>query len=104
MTDMQVTVCDNGQDRFEVLVDGAVAGFAAYHDEGGAIAVTHVEVDDGHKGEGIGFRLVASMRAQVRERGLPVLPYCPFVTAYLRRHPDEQDVVPPAERARFDLA
>lgn len=101
--DTQVTVRDNGQDRFEVLVDGAVAGFAAYHHEGDAIAVTHVEVEDGHEGEGIGSRLVASMLAEVRERGTPVLPYCPFVKAYLRKHPDEQDVVPAAERARFGL-
>jgi len=97
--DTQVTVRDNGQDRFEVLVDGVVAGFAAYHHEGDAIAVTHVEVDDGHEDEGIGSRLVASMLAEVRERGTPLLPYCPFVKAYLRKHPDEQDVVP----ARFDL-
>lgn len=103
MSDKQVTVRDNGQDRFEVLVDDVVAGFAAYHHEGAAIAVTHVEVEDGHEGEGLGSRLVASMLAEVREQGTSVLPYCPFVQGYLRKHPEEQDAVPAAERARFDL-
>ena len=97
--DRDVTFRDNGQDRFEVLVDGVVTGFAAYHFEDGAIAVTHVEVDDEHEGEGLGSRLVASMLAQLRERGATVQPYCPFVKAYLRQHPDEQDVVVPG----FDL-
>jgi hypothetical protein len=32
-----------------------------------------------------------------------VLPYCPFVQSYLRRHPELRDLVPAAERARFDL-
>ena len=104
MTDKAVTVHDNpGQDRFELLVDGAVAGFAAYRHEGDSLALTHLEVDDGHEGEGLGSRLVGSMLAEVRERGTAVLPYCPFVQGYLRKHPEEQDVVPAAERARFDL-
>ena len=102
--DQQVTVRDNPrQDRFELLVDGAVAGYAAYRHEGGALAVTHVEVDDGHEGEGLGSRLVGSMLAEVRGRGTPVLPYCPFVRGYLRKHLEEQDVVPAADRARFGL-
>lgn len=104
MADEQVTVRDNAQEnRFEVLVGGQVAGFAAYRHEGEAIAFTHVEVDDGHEGEGLGSRLVRSMLAEVRERGTPVLPYCPFVKDYLREHPDLHDVVPAAERARFGL-
>ena len=102
--DQQVTVRDNpGKDRYEVLVDGAVAGFAAYRPEGEALALTHVEVDDGHEGEGLGSQLVGSMLAEVRERGTAVLPYCPFVADYLRKHPEEQDVVPAADRSRFDL-
>ena len=101
--DRDVTVRDNGQDRFEVRVDGSVTGFAAYHKEDGAVAVTHVEVDDGHEGEGMGSRLVGAMLTVVREQGTPLLPYCPFVQAYLRKHPGEQDLVPAAERTRFGL-
>ena len=40
----------------------------------------------------------------LRDRGVAVLPYCPFVRAYLQRHPELVDVVPEAERARFGLA
>lgn len=102
--DVQVTVRDNAQqNRFEVLVGGEVAGFAAYRHEGDMIAFTHVEVDDGHEGDGLGSQLVRSALAEVRERGTPVLPYCPFVQGFLRKHPDQQDVVPASERPRFDL-
>ena len=102
--DTEVTVRDDAQrHRFEVLVDGAVAGFAAYRRENGAVAFTHTEIDDSHEGDGLGSQLVRGALEQVRASGASVLPYCPFVASYLRKHPELQDLVPAAERKNFDL-
>ena len=90
--------------RFEAVVDGRVAGFVTYRREGDALALLHTEVDDAYEGKGVGSALVKEVLAVARERGVGVLPYCPFVNAYLKRHRELVDLVPESERARFGLA
>ena len=103
--DARVTVRDDAaRHRFEVLVDGEVAGFTAYRREGDAVAFTHTEVDDDHEGEGLGSQLVRGALEQVRAKRSSVLPYCPFVASYLKKHPELQDLVPAGERERFGLS
>ena len=89
--------------RFEIWVGEEKHGFAAYRLEGDAYAFTHTEIADSAEGKGLGSRLVSEALAQLRDRGVAVLPYCPFVKAYLQRHRELVELVPEAERARFDL-
>lgn len=90
--------------RFEVLVDGSLAGFTEYRDRGnGVLAFPHTEIDDAYGGRGLGGTLVGQALATVQQRGQQVLPFCPFVLRYLQRHPDLVELVPAAERARFGL-
>jgi predicted GNAT family acetyltransferase len=89
--------------RFEVLVDGAVAGFARYRLEGDDVAFLHTEVDGAYEGRGLGSRLVREALRQVADRGAGVLPYCPFVRSYLQEHHDLAALVPAGRRAEFDL-
>ena len=99
-----ISVRDNPEThRFEIWVGGQQAGFAAYRLEGDAYAFTHTEVSDAVEGRGLGSRLVADALTELRGRGVAVLPYCPFGKAYLQRHPALAEVVPEADRARFDL-
>jgi predicted GNAT family acetyltransferase len=84
---------DAARHRFEISVDGTVAGFAAYrlHPEGARperIVFTHTEVDPAYEGQGLGSRLAAGALGAAKERGLTVVPQCPFIAAYLRRHPE----------------
>jgi predicted GNAT family acetyltransferase len=100
-----VVVRDNpAQHRFEILVDGKVAGISQYRAEGDALVFTHTKVDDAYEGQGLGSKFVAELLAELRDRGTGVIPECPFVRTYLRRHQELQSVVPEAERERFGLA
>ena len=99
-----VTVRESAErSRFEVLEGDEVVGFAVYHVEDGRAAFPHTEVDPAHQNRGLASELVRVALDTARERGQQVLPYCPFVSAYIRRHPAYLDLVPRAEQATFGL-
>ena len=92
MTD--VTVRDNPDlSRFEAYVDGRLAGFSAYELSDGVITFTHTEVDDEFEGQGVGSALVRRELDVVRAPGgRRVRPLCPFVRAWIDKHPDYADL------------
>ena len=90
--------------RFEILVDGAVAGFATYRRKDDRITFVHTEVDDAYEGQGLGSVLVRHMLDASRDAGLAVLPSCPFTAAWIKRHPEYVELVPEGARASYDLA
>ena len=94
MTDETTTVTDRSESsRFEAHVDGALAGSAEYRLTGTTIVFTHTEVDDAHAGQGVGSTLVRQALDDVRERGLTVVPVCPFVKRWIERHPEYADLL-----------
>ena len=90
-------VVDNpDRHRFEIdLGDGSFA-FAAYTMPKGKIMFTHTEVPSAHEGRGLGTLLIESALAAARERGLKVIPICPFFAAYIRKHPEVHDLLDPS--------
>jgi hypothetical protein len=92
MSDLEVR--DNpDESRFEVYVDGRLAGFTAYQLADDVILFVHTEVDDAYEGQGVGSDLVRGALDQVREReGLRVTATCPFVRAWMRKHPEYVDL------------
>jgi predicted GNAT family acetyltransferase len=89
--------------RFEIRAYGELAGFGQYKLKPGQISFTHTEVDDRFEGQGLASKLIAFALDDVRERGLAVLPFCPFVRSYIQRHRQYADLVPADRRAEFDL-
>src|SRR3954451_11581601 len=90
MPRVEPTVVDNPeQRRFEVRVDDEVVGFTEYHDHGTRRAFLHTEVDPAYEGQGLGSTLVAAVLDEAQQQGREVLPYCPFVRAYIARQPDD---------------
>ena len=89
--------------RYELHVDGKLAGFITYHIRGQAISLNHTEVDPGFQGGGIAGHLARYALDDARKRDLAVLPYCPYVRSWIKRHPEYADLVPPDRRAEFDL-
>jgi uncharacterized protein len=92
-----------GEHRFELRVDGELAGHIDYRKQGRHLALVHTEVSDAFGGRGLGSRLVAGALDQVRARGGSVLPVCPFVRTYSGRHKGYLELVPADRRADFDL-
>jgi uncharacterized protein len=91
--------------RFEIHLDGRLAGFAQYRTKDPTLIVfTHTEIDDAFEGRGLGSALVRTALDTARDGGLSVRPDCPFVRAYIARHPDEYLALVPEElRARLGL-
>lgn len=101
---MQTTVVDRPErDRFEILADGEVAGFAAYRLAEGEMRLTHTEIDDAFEGKGLGSVLARHALDAARDRGLAVLPDCPFIKNWIARHADYTDLVPAGARGRYGL-
>ena len=89
-----VRVVDNTDElRYEVELDGKRAGYLLYTREPDAVVLVHTDVDPAFEGRGLGSRLVAGALDDLRARGLRIVPVCPFVTSYLRRHPEYADLV-----------
>jgi predicted GNAT family acetyltransferase len=97
-------VRDNpSENRYEILVDGALAGFTVYEPTETVLAFVHTEVDEAYAGQGLAKILVTETLNDVRARGLAVLPFCPYVRGFIKKNPEYVDLVPETERAKFDL-
>lgn len=78
--------------QFEMIVDGHIA-LAAYRLTLDTITFTHTEVPKELGGRGIGSQLAKGALDQVRKRGMKVVPLCPFIKAYIEKHPEYQDLL-----------
>jgi hypothetical protein len=85
-------VADNPAElRYELHDDDNLVGEIRYRRLPGALAFVHTEVDP--KRHGLGTELVRGALDDVRGRGLSVVPVCPFVAAFIKRHPEYADLV-----------
>jgi hypothetical protein len=76
------------EERYDLLVDGKLAGMAEYRDREGRRIFFHTEVNEAYAGRGLGNRLARAVLDDSLARGLHVVPRCPFIRAWLERHPD----------------
>ena len=79
--------------RYELLVDGELAGFLQYNMRGGRVILVHTEIDEARAGHGLASILVAGTLDDIRVRGLKIVPVCPYVERFLERHPEYDDLV-----------
>jgi predicted GNAT family acetyltransferase len=83
-------------ERYEARFEGELVGILEYVVKPGRIKLVHTEVPEALEGRGIAGQLAHFALDDARRRGLRVIPTCPYVRAYLERHPEERDVVAPA--------
>lgn len=90
-----ITVQDNpDQHRYEARIGGVLAGFSEYRLAEGRITFVHTEVDTKFEGKGVGSALARYALDDVRSRGdRTVVPLCPFIKAWIGKHPDYQSLV-----------
>lgn len=88
------TVRDNKREqRFEMALGEGKTAFIRYAETGeGMVELTHTEVPEEFEGKGIGSKLVRGTFEILREENLQMMPLCPFITAYLQRHPEYQSL------------
>ena len=91
------------QSRYAVFLDDELAGFVAYQESGSEISLTHTEIDSRFEGKGIGSGLARGALDDVRGRNLTALPYCAFISGYIKRHEEYLELVPADRRAEFGL-
>ena len=59
----------------------------------GEIYLTHTEVPRELEGRGIGSQLVEKTLQDIERQGLRLVPLCPFVAAYIKKHPEWRRIV-----------
>jgi uncharacterized protein len=97
-----LSVRDNtSASRLEIQLGEQVA-FAKYRLEANTITFTHTRVPEALRGRGIGTQLIEAGLSVARERNLKLVPQCPFFAAYIRAHPETQDLLAPARPGQPD--
>ena len=94
MADTPLTIVhDANRHRFESTLDGDTAR-AEYVVSRGVLHIRHTEVPAAFQGRGVAASLVRAVIAHARERGLRVVPDCPYARSYMERHADTHDLLP----------
>ena len=99
-------VTDNtAASRYELHVGAELAGFVTYqlrnHDT--VISLLHTEIEPAFQGAGLAAHLARYGLDDARKRGLGVLPFCPYINSWIKKHPEYTDLVPQDRRADFGL-
>ena len=99
----QIGVFDDPENHAYVIkVDGQRAGKAVYHIRGGRYFFVHTEVDSEFEGKGLGSQLVQFALEDVKLKEGSVVPICPFVRAYIKRHPEYDELIDQEILARIE--
>jgi len=88
------------EDLFEAFVDGQHA-LMAYRRSSGTISLDHTEVPEPLEGKGLAAKLTRTALEFARANHLRVVPLCPYVSSYIRKHPEVQDLVSPDDLQRL---
>ncbi|MEU6014811.1 GNAT family N-acetyltransferase [Streptomyces sp. NPDC047515] len=81
--------------RYEILVDGKTAGLTVYRDRDGRRVFYHTEIDDAFAGQGLASMLVQHALNDVRASGKRIVPVCPYVAKFLKKHDEFADITDP---------
>lgn len=90
------TLVRNAEDesRYEILVDGKLAGIADYRLDGDVIVFPHTEIDSSRRGQGLGAVLVRAALDDVRAQGgRRVVPTCWYVREFMQANGEYADLL-----------
>ena len=102
MTDLHVR--NNAElHRYELLAGSELAGFAEYNLLSKKILFTHTEILPAYEGHGYSSTLIGQAIADARTIVNEVVPVCTVVAQYLRKHPEDWDLLTPETRRAFRI-
>lgn len=88
-----ITVKKNEQaGQYEGFVDGEQVGFTVYRPTGDAIEMPHTVVPEQFGGRGYAGAIVQVALDDIRAQGKKVVPSCPYVDAWITKHPEYADL------------
>lgn len=79
--------------RWEIRAGDRLAGFTEYTVKGDRYLFVHTEIDDDFGGQGLGSILARGALDEMRSMGRSLVPVCPFIDGWIRRHPEYDDLV-----------
>lgn len=79
--------------RYEIFVDGALAGLTQAIEDGEVVTMPHTKVFDEFEGQGLASQLVTAALDDIRSRGKRIIPECPYVARFIEKHPDYADLL-----------
>jgi uncharacterized protein len=104
-TDAPVVTDNPAASRYELHVGAELAGLVDYglDDKDPVISLFHTEVKPAFRHAHLGTHLARFSLDDARRRGLAVLPFCPYINSWIKKHPEYADLVPPDRRGDFGL-
>ena len=93
MTETPKVVRNEERNRYEAWSGDTLAGVAVYRERGDRTVFTHTEVESAFEGKGVAKALAAVALKDVVERGRVIVPLCPFIADYLRKHTEYEEHV-----------
>jgi predicted GNAT family acetyltransferase len=92
--DEDITISKNEDaGRYELRLGGQRVGLADFYRRGNVVVIPHTETSPEFGGRGLASRLVRCCLDDIRDQQLLVEPACPFVAAFIRRHPEYADLL-----------
>jgi uncharacterized protein len=88
--------------KFVIAVDGHDAGVTMFEDHDEQRVFFHTQVDKAFGGRGLSTVLIGEALAQTKAKGMRVVPICPTVAAFCKKHPEFADIVDRPTRQLID--
>ena len=79
--------------RYEIFVDGTLAGLTQAVEDGEVVTMPHTKVFDEFEGQGLASVLVTGALDDIRARGLKIVAECPYVANFVVKHPEYADLL-----------
>lgn len=90
---MEVNIKENKEkNRFEAEVENRVA-LIEYKRAEDKMYLTHTEVPKELEGKGVGSSMVKQVLQQIKDENLKLIPLCPFIASYVKRHPEWKEIL-----------
>ncbi|QAR31255.1 N-acetyltransferase [Ornithobacterium rhinotracheale] len=86
--------------RFELHIEGAQA-FIDFEENPTQIALVHTEVEPALEGKGAATAVIEKTLQYIEASQKTLLPYCPLVFAYIKKHPEWLRIVDEHFKSRF---